>query len=71
MVGREVTYLAVDDSNCTATDTIHETSYCFDSLGDGLTIHIKQGSQTQLYSNGMVVGVGEDYITGTCGIHRV
>jgi hypothetical protein len=71
MVEKNVTYLAVDDGNCTARDGIHETSYCFSQLDDGMTIHIGEGSETRLYSNGMVVGVGPNYIIGTCGIHRV
>ena len=72
MGGKNVTPLGIDSGSCTAPDGTHELKECFSWLGSGITIYVKGGEPAgaEYFSNGMVVRVGRDYATGTCGIHR-
>lgn len=68
--GKTTTYFSMDEENCVAPDGMHEHSWCFEQLQNGLTIYVTEGEYTSLHTNGMIVGVGPEYSTGTCGIHR-
>ncbi|MBI5047210.1 hypothetical protein HZC07_05790 [Candidatus Micrarchaeota archaeon] len=70
---KNITVLSRDDKpGCVAVDGVHPNENdCFSKLANGLTIYIKEGNSTGLYSKGMVVGVGSIYKVGTCGINRL
>lgn len=72
MGGKTVTPLSAGDvEGCIGPDGAHPMSYCFSQLRNGIAIYVHAGSGASYYTNGMTVGVGQNYTTGTCGIRRV
>lgn len=71
MIGKTATYFSLDDEGCVTPEGFFDYKYCFSQLSNGVTIYVKEGSETTFHSNGMVVGISPDYSLGLCGIHRV
>ncbi len=70
MGGKSVTPISIDLYGCITSEGEVSEEECFAQLENGLTIYITEDAQERsyLYSNGMVVGVSEEYAVGTCKI---
>ena len=73
MGGKNATFFSFSDADgCVAADGIHPLAECASQLKDGMAIYVKGGTGgAEYFANGMVVTVGSNYTTGTCGIKRV
>ena len=75
MGSKNVTHISFGDAGCiyahdgSADTTTYEE--CFAMLPNGFTIYVQEGAHYSFYSNGILVGVNETYVDGTCGIHIV
>lgn len=77
LVGKNITYVGIDSKNTclyvsssggkNMTTTPNE---CIRMINeeDGISLYIKEGNETEYYTRGAVVGVGETYALGTCSI---
>jgi len=73
MGGKNATFFSLSDNDgCVAPDGVHPLNDCASRLKDGITIYVKGGpGGADYFNNGMVVTVGANYATWTCGIRRV
>lgn len=68
MGSKNVSYISLGNEGCVTEKGAATYDECFSQLPQGITFYIKEGSTTSFYSNGVVVGVDQDYVMGQCGI---
>ncbi|SRR3989339_1561060 len=69
LVGKNLTIYALDSMNCVSSKGTSSISDCISTINKGKSIYITSGSQTEFYSNLMLVGIDENYLSGFCGFN--
>ena len=69
LASKNKTFYSFDsDLGCIGVGQTYSVGYCISEMKNGIMLYIIEGNESQFYTDGMKVGIGKNYTSGSCSV---
>ena len=69
LAAKNLTLYSFDsDVGCIGIGQTYSVGYCISDMKNGIKLYIMEGNESKFYTDGMKVGIGSNYTSGSCSV---